>query len=380
MKNYSKYLYLAVAVMMTAFSACSGNSGDEPGTGGGDETGALVLRTSATVIEANGQDAAVFTVMKGNADVTGKATIYKASTAYNNTSFSSTAEGSFQFFASYNGEISEKITIQAVSGIPSLPADPNASAFEGFKHRALAVQGTSTGCAYCPYMISGMNIFAATERAASTVFVAVHTNINETDPMTSDASLAVISAAGMNSFPAMVINMDKSMSIGSNYPQQISNNISTNVRLVLEDPAACGISAAVSGTEASGKIKVQAKIKVGADADYRIAAWLLEDGIEHAQANSTDVVLDSPMIHNKALRAASTTSPVSGALLGGRTGWTKGEQADFFCEFNIAKAGIKNLSKCHVVIVVSKPNSDNRFIVDNVIDCPINRSVAFEYE
>jgi hypothetical protein len=38
------------------------------------------------------------------------------------------------------------------------------------------------------------------------------------------------------------------------------------------------------------------------------------------------------------------------------------------------------LSKCHVVIVVSKPNSANRFIVDNVIDCPINGSVAFEYK
>ena len=132
------------------------------------------------------------------------------------------------------------------------------------------------------------------------------------------------------------------------------------MRLALEDPATCGVSAAVSGTEASGKVKVQAKIKVGVNADYRIAAWLLEDGIQHAQANST--------------------SPVAGVLLGGRTGWTKGEKADFFCEFNIAQAGINNLSKCHVVIVGSKPNSANRFIVDNVIDCPINGSVAFEYK
>ena len=233
MIHLSKYLYLAAIIVIVVFSACSGNSNDEPENGGGNETGTLVLRTSATVIEANGQDAAVFTVMKGNSDVTDKAVIYKASAVYGNTSFSSVTEGSFQFFASYNGEISDKITVQAVSGIPSLPSDPSANTFEGFKQRVLAVQGTSTGCAYCPYMISGINIFSETERAASTVFVAVHTNINETDPMTNEASLAIISAAGMNSFPAMVINMDKNMSIGSNYPQQISNTISTNVRLAL---------------------------------------------------------------------------------------------------------------------------------------------------
>lgn len=118
MIHLSKYLYLAAIIVIVVFSACSGNSNDEPENGGGNETGTLVLRTSATVIEANGQDAAVFTVMKGNSDVTDKAVIYKASAVYGNTSFSSVTEGSFQFFASYNGEISDKITVQAVSGIP----------------------------------------------------------------------------------------------------------------------------------------------------------------------------------------------------------------------------------------------------------------------
>jgi len=70
MIHLSKYLYLAAIIVIVVFSACSGNSNDEPENGGGNETGTLVLRTSATVIEANGQDAAVFTVMKGNSDVT----------------------------------------------------------------------------------------------------------------------------------------------------------------------------------------------------------------------------------------------------------------------------------------------------------------------
>lgn len=97
MIHLSKYLYLAAIIVIVVFSACSGNSNDEPENGGGNETGTLVLRTSATVIEANGQDAAVFTVMKGNSDVTDKAVIYKASAVYGNTSFSSVTEGSFQF-------------------------------------------------------------------------------------------------------------------------------------------------------------------------------------------------------------------------------------------------------------------------------------------
>ena len=55
MIHLSKYLYLAAIIVIVVFSACSGNSNDEPENGGGNETGTLVLRTSATVIEANGR-------------------------------------------------------------------------------------------------------------------------------------------------------------------------------------------------------------------------------------------------------------------------------------------------------------------------------------
>ena len=68
----NKYWNLLLCSFLLVFTAaCSGNSDDEPE----GETGELTLISSATYIENNGTDQAVFTVLKGKKDVTAEAKI-----------------------------------------------------------------------------------------------------------------------------------------------------------------------------------------------------------------------------------------------------------------------------------------------------------------
>ena len=70
----NKYWNLLLCSFLLVFTAaCSGNSDDEPE----GETGELTLISSATYIENNGTDQAVFTVLKGKKDVTAEAKIYQ---------------------------------------------------------------------------------------------------------------------------------------------------------------------------------------------------------------------------------------------------------------------------------------------------------------
>ena len=118
MKKFNLLGLLAMFCGCLCLSACSGNDGEgeEPGGNGGGTgiEGKLVLSASASYISNDGRDAAEFTVKKGDTDVTDKANIYQGNTLLGGTVFTTTTVGEYTFFASYEGDISEKITIKAI--------------------------------------------------------------------------------------------------------------------------------------------------------------------------------------------------------------------------------------------------------------------------
>lgn len=397
MKKYKNLLIFAAAALM---AACTGNPGtmtddpDDPGTGGDDVpvTEALTLLSSASYIESNGQDAAEFTVVKNGQDLTSEASIYMNHdgnmSVFEGTSFSSTEDGVYTFFASYQTERSAEVTVTVVDGILQLPEDPEPDRYEGFYHRLLAVQGTSLGCTYCPMMIAGATEFAKTDEWNHTVWVAAH-GVMDGDDMISDYSTAVLKSCGIQStgVPAVLFNLRSSSEIIGNYngdnPASVCGRLQARAQALLEDDAHTGISVATSGTESSGAINVTASVKVGTTGHYRICAWVLEDDIyATGQMNSYPSLADDYDFthHSNVLRCIYPTSPVNGVALGGKDTCEAGEEHEFVCQFNLDDMVVDDLANVRVVVIVTTSENGVRFTVDNAVSCALNETVAYEYE
>ncbi len=374
----SKLLSFFVLLSASLFVSCGDDNEEVGGIDFENLTGEVTLLPSKSLIEADGKDAAVFTVMQGGVDVTQRAVVYQKVNGkwavYKGTQFSSATEGSFEFSADHNGVSSETIVLQAANGLSELPADANPAQFSDFRKRVLAMQFTGVGCGYCPYVISAIESFLPMENSENVVFAALH-SYSPKDPMYSDDAWEVAAALGVNSYPVMKYNLE----VETNANNTTAEGISDIVDSFMATPANSAISAAVvhEGSATEGKLKVQGAVKIAQEGKYGLSVWLLEDSIQSAQANYDDIPIGD--IHNNAVRLCSTINPM-GAQFGGRNDWKAGETGVFYHEFDLNKANIKNLDNCHVVVYVTCNSKGSFFAVDNVIDCKIGEVKPFEYE
>ncbi len=393
MRKYLNPLFCSFILALAA--SCVGNPGSEeilcPEEGGSSPgDGKLELAVSNTTIKNDGVEEAEFTVMKGKSDVTSDARIYQKKDGshelLSSPSFSSTVAGEYVFYATYNNEKSDDVAVLVAPELQDLPEDPEPDRYEGFKQRVLAVQGTGLGCVYCPLMIAGLTEYAKTEESRSTVLVADHISMGP-DKMINDYSTAVGRAMGFSGIPALLFNMRTSGEIigtyGGDTPASVAKRIQTAAQTLLKNGANTAISAAVSGSESSGTITVDAAVKVGKAGKYRICAWVLEDDIFATGQKSIYPQLADEYDftrHNNVLRCISSTSPVSGADLGGKTECQAGETLMFSHQFDLKDMDYEKLSNVRVAVIVCRNESGSRYTVDNVVSCGLNKQTAFEYE
>jgi hypothetical protein len=124
---------------------------------------------------------------------------------------------------------------------------------------------------------------------------------------------------------------------------------------------------------ATKSVVVNAEVKAAVEGEYSITAWLLEDGIYAKQTNATAEWMNT---HNNAIRQAATTSPLTGYELGTLKA---GEKASQILNLTIAR-DTWNRDNMKVMLIVSKKGSNNKFDVANVVICPINDSVTYNYK
>lgn len=378
-------IFLCAAAALSMLS-CTGKADPDNTAGNG-----LEIRSSASFISVGGNDVAYLSVYYDGEDVTGSddITVYIVEDGqtleYEDTKWSSEVECEVQFYAVWGDVVSSSITVAAVAGMTELPEDPKPDLYDDFVKKSFMVQGTSVGCPVCPYVIVALDEFytmeSYAEYASKAVLASAHANINVSDPMTCQASLMVLEAfrTAFSGFPSLMFDFNESIRLSSN---ATANSIRSLVATSLKTKASSAISAVVSGTESEGKVKVSAAVKVSDAGSYRIAAWLLEDGIEYLQYNGTDIELPQTIEHDNAVRAISSMDPVTGEYLGGNQTTEAGTKSEFSCEFDIDDAKVDNLGNCHVVVFVTKQsgNGAGKYYIDNVIDCGINERVAFQYE
>lgn len=370
--------------------ACTGN--DDPGTDNTEK--GLVLKSSATYILNDGNDEALFSVMMDGNDVTAQSTIYQkingTSTAYSGYSFKSTVTGKYVFFASYEGKLTSELTIEVVKEKLDLPEDANPEKFDGFRKRVLLTEGTSLDCNICPRMIAGIQEFKKLNTNGDAIITVVHGVKGQDNFFTEPTDIIanqMFTKGNISGVPATVVNMKINEAIGvmsTDTPESIGNNIKKSVDSELQSEANCAISASVSGTNVKG-ISVSAKVKVKTAGKYLMTVWLVEDNLTDSkkQAGVTpdlDAEYDFDT-HNNIVRYVSSTEPIYGTTMGGRESVGEKETLEFYHTISPDAFVCNDMQNMRVVFIVNRANENSsQFVTDNVVECPLNQSIAFEYK
>lgn len=388
MKSW-KYVMMGLAAALLTVS-CGGGGGDDeptPTPPTPKPEAKLVLSSDKSQITADGKDAATLTVKLGNDVVSTGYTIYDGDNkkvTLTDGKFTTTAEGTYKFWASYSGKNSETIEIKAVKAQggggdnPNTPDDPNKDNLN-FKRRVLMIQFTGTGCQFCPGMINMLSDMLPKEEVKNnSVFVAVH-SFNSTDPAyLGAAGSALANQCGVTSYPTL--NFDLNVS------SQQYNSVEYNEKILTAQlnrtKAKVGISAASTYDAATRTVSLTAAVKAAEEGEYRIGAWVIEDGIKATQATSGQFPGDwKDFIHNNCVRycdSKQSTYDYSGHDLGKIT---KGTTVEYNFQIQLAEKIKSDKSRLIVFVTSSEVVGTRKMqLVNNVIKVPLSGSVAFEYQ
>ena len=356
--KFTKFFAL-VAATVAMFAAC---------TPGGDATTATgdITLSAETVVEVN---TPIHFVVKDSsgANVTNGATIYDKSHDFAQVEnpFTPTVDGDYTFYAVVGDAISKDFKVTVTPEVPVLPEDTDA-ANTSFKHRILLVDHTGNTCGYCPQMMKALKEIEESGDFDGKYYEAMSHSYSNTDPAFSGAAATISSHYGLQGYPTLTYNFYHPTSSSYN-----AEHIKGQINALWKESADAGIAA--STNLAAKSVVVNAEVKAAVDGEYSITAWLLEDGIYAKQTNATDEWMNT---HNNAIRQAATTSPLTGYELGTLK---TGETAEQILNLTIAR-DTWNRDNMKVMLIVSKRGDNKKFDVANVVICPINDSVTYDYK
>lgn len=356
--KFTKFFAL-VAATVAMFAAC---------TPGGDVTTATgdIILSAETVVEVN---TPIHFVVKDSsgANVTNDATIYDKSHDFAQVEnpFTPTEDGDYTFYAVVGDAISKDFKVTVTPEVPALPEDTDA-ANTSFKHRILLVDHTGNTCGYCPHMMKALKEIEESGDFDGKYYEAMSHSYANTDPAFSGAAGTISSHYGLQGYPTLTYNFYHPTSSSYN-----AEHIKGQINALWKESADAGIAA--STNLAAKSVVVNAEVKAAVDGEYSITAWLLEDGIYAKQTNATAEWMNT---HNNAIRQAATTSPLTGYELGALKA---GETADQILNLTIAR-DTWNRDNMKVMLIVSKKGDNKKFDVANVVICPINDSVTYDYK
>ena len=356
--KFTKFFAL-VAATVAMFAAC---------TPGGDATTATgdITLSAETVVEVN---TPIHFVVKDSsgANVTNDATIYDKSHDFAQVEnpFTPTVDGDYTFYAVVGDAISKDFKVTVTPEVPALPEDTDA-ANTSFKHRILLVDHTGNTCGYCPQMMKALKEIEESGDFDGKYYEAMSHSYANTDPAFSGAAASISSHYGLQGYPTLTYNFYHPTSSSYN-----AEHIKGQINALWKESADAGIAA--STNLAAKSVVVNAEVKAAVDGEYSITAWLLEDGIYAKQTNATAEWMNT---HNNAIRQAATTSPLTGYELGALK---PGETAEQILNLTIAR-DTWNRDNMKVMLIVSKKGDNKKFDVANVVICPINDSVTYDYK
>ena len=363
----TKFIALVAAVATFAVGCEEGVSG------GGNTSGKAVLTANNTSVEVNTPITFTVTAEDGT-DITAQSSIFDKTHDFVEVSnpFTPTVDGNYEFYAVCGNVITDAITVSVVPTIPELPEDGD-KANTSFNHRILLVDHTGTGCSYCPQMMSALKSVSETGDYHSKYYEAMAHTYSNGDPAYSGAANVVSNHHGVSSYPALTYNFYHSTQSSYN-AAHIMGQIDA---LWKAEGADAGIAAAA--TLASTSVIVNTEVKAAKANDYRITAWLLEDGIYAKQTNATEEWMNT---HSSVMRDAPTgvsNSDISGIDFGyveAGTTLSRIFEFDLFCANHWKK---ENFS---LIAILSAPSEkyNGKYEVVTTSMCEFGSEAGFDYK
>ena len=301
----------------------------------------LRLIASNSVLDLSRGDSVLFTVYRGDEDVTLRALIRNCTdgTLLDEPLFSPRKQGQWFFMAEYGESRSPEVAVSAYE---------TSQTGKDFFRRSLVLEFTGTWCVNCPGMEAALkDVILA--RPGRVVPVAVH--CLPIDPMTASCSDELQSRFSINNVcPSLIIDMEGASLVSRSSPDLILSHID---RLLEERGPAAGIG--VRSSFEGDNLRVEAFMEAVREGAYHFEVFLVEDGIVAPQTGST-----SAHIHDHVLRRWHR-SPAALML---EKGGTMQESFDFPQGGNL-----------RVVVALLRDN-----IVDNVALCSAGDSSGYSYE
>lgn len=255
-----------------------------------------------------------------------------------------------------------------LSGSPELPADPQPDN-TSFSHRIMLLQHTGTYCPNCPNLMTSLKEVAQDNGYSGRyVHVASHSYNEDGDEAYSDAAAKISQAFCSGYYPELTFNLTNE-STGTSISAE---TIKSRIDALHKDHADVGISAATEVKD--GNIYVHTEIKAAKENIYRIAVWVLEDGIESEQMGAT---ADWQHTHNNALRAMAGES-LNLRIYGMKLDRMGPGDKKSHC-FVIKLEDGWDPEKCKALILVNAADQEGKYDVANCVVCPAGESVTYDY-
>ena len=374
-----------------AFVGCEASSNEDNNDGGSDTSKQLLLIADKTTIYDNGTDAATFTLYYDGMILTEGYEIYEDETLLEGNTFTSTVKGTHTIWASYGTLESNDVSINVVTTPPAAPAAPEDTNPEktNFKRRVLLTQFTGTGCGYCPLMMNALH--SALQVYGDNIVIAAAHLYNEKDPAYLFEAQTLDNAMSIFDFPNLVADLDKTTRNTDPFYSNVKRTIDSSFNRVAVKG---GIAANSQYSATYEYINVNVLVKANETTEFRVGAWLLEDGIYGKQAVYSDPYSETGSLiqplegvdfntHNNCIRLADsklTSTDYSGFSLGTiEAGKTASREFVFRLKANGEGSATKwNHNNLRVIVFISTKEGNNWY-VNNVITVPKDGSVDFEY-
>jgi len=252
--------------------------------------------------------------------------------------------------------------------IPELPADPQPGN-TSFSHRILLLQHTGTYCPNCPRLMASLKALAGeADYAAKYHHVAAHSYNEAGDLAYSAAAYNLSQAFCSGSYPELTFNLTRENTDNDTSVETIKRHIDE----FHKDAADAGIAAAVLQTGSSLGVNVQ--VKASKENQYRIAVWVLEDGIRCKQEGAFEDWMNT---HGNAVRTMAGKT-LNMKIYGEKVDLLKaGETAQR--SFAIPLEEGWNAENCKVLVLVNAAGADGRYDLVNCALCPVGSSVSYAY-
>ena len=357
----------------------------------------LKLTASRNLVQVN-VDEVILTVYLGDEVITDDVTFYDGNFKVLNIPnfrYIAPKAGDQVIWASYGTYNSDEILIKAIDiPIPETPEDPQPESTD-FKARVLMTEFTTTGCAYCPNMkILLHNALSDESVADKVVLTACHSGLinGKADP--AFVKTTFDDFCNVSGFPNVNFDMYYSFgnyTVGASEMRQLINDMYS-----VKADVAAGI--AVNSALYDESLVAKVTVKAAVDAEYRIGAFLLEDGIYGVQSGGS--AEDWMNTHDGVIRYIDSQYGKD-QYFGHSVGVVeKGCTADYVFDWDLdviwSEGALKGeqygnyywdefvMENLHLVVFVSTIGTDDKgnqfYYVNNVIDCPINGLTPYEYK